>query len=93
MRIKITEEEIMAKPNDAELGAYVRKKYLIQKETMKRDVDDLSIGQIPDDKPEVCLVCGEFSPYIMSTHIDLRVGYIGGVGQGCFTPGKCLKKN
>jgi hypothetical protein len=93
MKIKITEEEILSIPNDIQLGSYVRKKYVIQKETMKRDINVLSLGQIPDDKPEVCLVCGEFSPYIRSTHVDDRVGYVRGVGQGCFTPMNCLKKN
>ena len=93
MKIKITEEEILSIPNDIQLGSYVRKKYVIQKETMKKDVDMLSLGQIPDDEPEVCLVCGKFSPYIRSTHIDMRIGFIEGGGQGCFTPGKCLKKN
>jgi hypothetical protein len=93
IKIKITEEEILSIPNDIQLGSYIRRKYVIQKETMKGDVDVLSLGQIPDDEPEKCLVCGEFSPYMKSTHVDMRVGYICGAGQGCFTPGKCLKKN
>jgi len=89
IKIKITEEEILEIPNDSQLGSYIRNKYLIQKETMKRDVDVLSLGQIPDDEPEKCLVCGKFSPYNRSTHVDLRTGYIEGMGQGCFTPIKC----
>ena len=92
IKIKISEKEILDKPNDMELGLYVRKKYVIQKETMKKDIDILSLGQIPDDEPESCLVCGKFSPYTRSTHIDLRVGFIEGGGQGCFTPGYCEKK-
>jgi len=93
MKIKITEEEILSIPNDIQLGSYVRKKYVIQKETIKRDVDILSLGQIQDDEQEKCLVCGKFSPYVKSTHIDMRIGFIEGGGQGCFNPGKCLKKN
>jgi hypothetical protein len=92
IKLKITEKEILDKPNDAELGSYIRRKYLIQKETIKRDIDILSLGQIQDDEPEVCLVCGKISPYIKSTHIDMRTGFIEGVGQGCFTPGNCEKK-
>jgi len=92
IKLKITEKEILDNPNDAELGSYVRRKYLIQKETTKRDIDILSLGQIPDDEPEVCLVCGKLSPYLKSTHIDMRTGFIEGVGQGCFTPINCEKK-
>ena len=39
IKLKITEKEILDKPNDAELGSYVRRKYIVQKETMKRDID------------------------------------------------------
>lgn len=92
IKLKITEKEILDKPNDAELGSYIRRKYLVQKETMKRDVDILSLGQIPDDEPDRCLICGQLSPYSKSTHIDFRVGYIRGAGQGCFTPDNCKKK-
>jgi hypothetical protein len=93
IKLKITEKEILDKPNDSELGSYIRYKYLIQKETMKRDVDTLSLGQIPDDEPEKCLVCGKFSPYTKSTHIDMRVGFIEGAGQGCFMLANCKKNN
>ena len=94
MKIKITEQEIFDNPNDTLLGSFVRQKYITEKEMMKRrDVDILSLGQIPDDEPEVCLVCGKQSPYTKSTHIDLRTGFLEGVGQGCFTPVNCLKKN
>jgi hypothetical protein len=92
IKLKITEKEILDKPNDVELGLYVRQKYLVQKETMKKDIDILSLGQIPDDEFEVCLVCGKFTPYTKGTHVDFRVGYIRGAGQGCFTPGNCEKK-
>lgn len=92
IKLKITEKEILDKPNDAELGSYIRRKYLIQQETMKRDIDILSLGQIPDDELEVCLVCGEFTPYTKGTHVDLRVGYIRGAGQGCYKQIKCEKK-
>lgn len=91
IKIKITEEEILSIPNDIQLGSYIRKKYIIQKETMNRDIDMLSLGQIPDDEPERCLICGKFSPYVKSTHIDVRVGFIEGGGQGCFMPTNCEK--
>lgn len=93
IKIKITEQEILDKPNDAELGSYIRRKYVIQQQSMSKEVDVLSLGQIQDEEPEKCLVCGKFSPYVKSTHIDLRVGFIEGAGQGCFTPTNCEKNN
>ena len=36
-----------------------------------------------------CVVCGRVSPYITSTHIDLRIGYTDGAGQGCFNAKGC----
>lgn len=92
IKIKITEQEILDKPNDAELGSYIRRKYLVQQQSMKKEIDILDMGQIPDDEPERCLVCGEFTPYTKGTHVDFRVGYIRGAGQGCYKPVKCEKK-
>jgi hypothetical protein len=92
IKIKITEEEILSKPNDSELGSYIRTKYIVLKDSLKHEKDVLSLGQIPDDEPDMCLICGQSSPYSKSTHIDFRVGYIRGAGQGCFTPDKCSKK-
>lgn len=90
IKIKITEKEILNNPNDNQLGSYIRKKYLtILSEEKQSDIDWLSLGQINDEEPEKCLVCGKLSPYTRSTHVDLRTGYIEGVGQGCFTPVKC----
>ena len=37
-------------------------------------------------------ICGEFTPYFKSTHIDMRYGFIEGAGQGCYKPTKCEKK-
>jgi hypothetical protein len=38
-----------------------------------------------------CVICGKESPYLRSTHVDLRVGYVDGGGQGCFQPTECDK--
>lgn len=42
-------------------------------------------------KPEKdkCLLCGKETPYYITTHINLRIGYIEGGGQGCFQPQTC----
>ena len=38
-----------------------------------------------------CVICGKETPYLRSTHIDLREGYIEGGGQGCHQPNICEK--
>lgn len=42
-----------------------------------------------DDGYDVCVMCGKKSPYLSSIHIDERIGYVEGVGQGCFKTKKC----
>lgn len=36
-----------------------------------------------------CVICGEDSPYTPNVHIDYRIGYVEGAGQGCFKPNGC----
>ena len=38
-----------------------------------------------------CVICGKQSPYTRSTHIDYRIGYVEGSGQGCFQANICEK--
>jgi hypothetical protein len=44
---------------------------------------------------EKCVVCGAETPYEFDTHIELRQGYVDGVGQtcltGCITPSTILR--
>jgi hypothetical protein len=42
-----------------------------------------------EDEYDKCVICGKESPYLRSTHIDLRTGYVEGGGQGCFQPNLC----
>ena len=44
-----------------------------------------------EDEYDKCVICGKESPYLRSTHIDLRTGYVEGGGQGCFQPNGCDK--
>jgi DNA-directed RNA polymerase subunit RPC12/RpoP len=44
----------------------------------------------PDDFDK-CVICGKETPYLRSTHIDLREGYVEGGGQGCYQPNICSK--
>jgi hypothetical protein len=41
------------------------------------------------DAFDKCVICGKESPYLKSTHIDMRMGYVEGGGQGCFQPNNC----
>lgn len=43
------------------------------------------------DEKERCVICGQESPYLRSTNIYDRIGYVEGGGQGCFQPHKCDK--
>lgn len=91
LNVKISEKEILGKPNDAELGSYVRNKYLTLKK-INEENNVLDMGQIPDyNSYDKCVVCGAESPYKVSTPVDVRYGYIEGAGQGCFTPKECEK--
>lgn len=74
MLITIHEKEIMKTPNDAELGSLIREKWFDAKKTLENDR---------------CVICGKISPYKISQHIDTRIGYVEGAGQGCFQPSKC----
>ncbi len=43
------------------------------------------------DEFDKCVICGKETPYLRSTHIDLREGYVEGGGQGCYQPNICEK--
>lgn len=34
---------------------------------------------------DICILCGEETPYDFETHIDYRYGYVEGAGQCCKT--------
>lgn len=73
LNLTISENEILGLPNDADLGAYLREKFWAERND-------------PHDK---CVLCGKISPYRRSTHIDFRIGYVEGAGQGCFQSHCC----
>ena len=45
--------------------------------------------EMQEDEFDKCVMCGKETPYKRSTHIDMRVGYVEGGGQGCFQPNQC----
>ena len=79
MDIKITELEILSNPNDFALGELVREKYWNLKNVSEKKIYD------------ECVICGRKSPYTLDTHVDFRVGYVEGAGQGCFLGDNCEK--
>lgn len=79
--IKVSEKEILSIPNDIELGKLVRRKYWkLRDEELSKMVEY-----------DHCVICGKQSPYTKDTHIDYRIGYVEGGGQGCFQPTQCDK--
>lgn len=52
--------------------------------TLEKQLENLSNTQY-----DTCVICGNKTPYPINTHIDYRVGYIEGAGQGCFKAKKC----
>jgi hypothetical protein len=85
IEVILTEKEIYNTPNDAELGELVRNKYWELKNDLRQPPFDLDVEY------DNCVLCGKVSPYTRSTHIDYRIGYIEGAGQGCFQPKMCDK--
>ena len=49
-------------------------------------------NEMNKDDYDHCVICGKQSPYKRLTHIDLRVGYVEGGGQGCFEPHMCSQQ-
>lgn len=44
-----------------------------------------------EDQYDTCVICGKKTPYLITTHIDYRLGYVEGVGQTCYQPQICDK--
>lgn len=43
-------------------------------------------------KMDRCVECGGLTPYHVSDHVDTRVGYVEGAGQGCWKPHVCKSR-
>lgn len=92
MVVEISEQDILGRPNDYELGSYVRQKLWDEKKLRLSNRDEhvmLKIDEngrvvaLGNDDVEVCVVCGKETDVPVSMHVDYRVGYIEGVGQLC----------
>jgi hypothetical protein len=103
IKVTITEEEILVRPNYYELGEFTQQKYWQAKRDQEGPKFDdehfgISIGENGlvtsinrHGDYDICVICGKESPYTKSTHIDVREGYVEGSGQGCFQPNICKK--
>ena len=103
--ITLTELEILSTPNDSELGQKVRNMYWQERRNhegppmddehfMMEIGDDGLVKSIIRPNPDSfdkCVICGKETPYLVSTPIDYRIGYVEGGGQGCFQPNICDK--
>ena len=72
-KITLTEEDIKTYPNNYELGAFIRKKY----------------SEHSNIKFDKCISCGLETPYLENTPTGERIGYVDGIGQGCWNPESC----
>ena len=135
--VTLTQEEILNRPNNYDLGEYTRNKYWQERrnhEGPPRDDEHFRIEINPDgtvkkiisawrcsicgqdtseieydylvgydhlacvlqgdpklDEKDKCVICGQETPYLRSTHINHRTGYVEGSGQGCYQPHICDK--
>jgi hypothetical protein len=101
IKITFTEEEILSTPNYYDMGNKVHNRLWEAKRDLEGPrIDDEHVGlTINEDgmvtaihRPEeydTCVVCGKITPYLKSTNINLRDGYIEGAGQTCPHPNNC----
>jgi hypothetical protein len=101
IKITVTEEEVLGTPNYYEMGKKVHDRFWQAKRDQEGpQIDDEHFGftineeglvtsiNRPDDY-DTCIVCGKITPYLKSTNINLRYGYIEGAGQTCPNPENC----
>ena len=103
INVILTEKEILSTPNDSELGELVRNKFWqARRDQEGPQYDDehfgLTIGKDGlvtsinrPDEYDTCVMCGKKTPYLRSTHIDLRFNYVQGMGQICVDESTCGK--
>jgi hypothetical protein len=101
IKITFTEEEILSTSNYYDMGKKVHDRFWQAKRDQEGpQIDDEHVGLTinedglvtdihrPDDY-DTCIVCGKITPYLKSTNINLRYGYIEGAGQTCPNPENC----
>ncbi len=94
-QVIVTEKEILDTPNYFELGKLINNKYWqAKRDSEGPQIDDEHFGLTIDenglvtsinrpDDHEDCVLCGKKTPYLKSTNINFRYGYVEGAGQLC----------
>jgi hypothetical protein len=94
-QVIVTEKEILDTPNYFELGKLINNKYWqAKRDSEGPQIDDEHFGLTIDenglvtsinrpDDHEDCVLCGKKTPYLKSTNINFRRGYVEGAGQLC----------
>ena len=97
IQVILTEKEILETPNDMQLGELIRNKYWkARRDSEGPKYDNKHFGMVigedglvksiihsKDQIYDKCVLCGKDSPYLRSTHIDMRFFYVEGSGQTC----------
>lgn len=103
VQVCLTEKEILETPNYYEMGKKVHDRMWQAKRDqegpqfddehfhMSIDENGLVTSINRPDEHDKCVICGKETPYLKSTHIDYRIGYVEGGGQGCYQPNVCEK--
>lgn len=103
IQITLTEKDILDNPNYYELGKIATNRYWQARRDqegpqfydehfgMSIDENGLVTSINRPDELDKCVICGKETPYLRSTHIDYRIGYVEGGGQGCYQPNVCGK--
>ena len=65
---------------------------LTEKEILETPNNEMLGEKIRNKYWEVKRNCGKDTPYLISTHIDFREGYLEGAGQGCYQKHICENK-
>lgn len=101
IKVTFTEEEILSTSNYYDMGKKVHDRFWQAKRDLEGPpIDDehfaltinedglvTSINRSEDY--DVCIVCGKKTPYLKTTNINFRIGYIEGAGQTCPNSNDC----
>ena len=93
IKITFTEEEILSTSNYYDMGKKVHDRFWqAQRDLEGPQFDDEHVGLTINedglvtsinrsDDYDTCVVCGKKSPYLKSTNINYRYGYVEGLGK------------
>lgn len=88
-----TREKYWAEKEEEKLREYDDEKFIIiaDEDGLVKGIHLPRMDDFTENGYDKCVICGKVSPYPTTTHIDRRIGYVEGAGQGCFQPEICEK--